>query len=60
MEGFNIEIIINDEADEVIKQFFDLLKNKYQNNLKSMRETEFVFHDVHLLYHKYHKIDLLK
>ena len=25
----NIKIMINDEADEAIKELFDLLKNKY-------------------------------
>ena len=33
----NIEIMINDEADEVIKGLFDSLKDRYQNNLESMR-----------------------
>ena len=33
----NIEILINDEADEVIKELFDSLKNRYQNNLKSIQ-----------------------
>ena len=28
------EIMINDEADEVIKELFDSLKNRYQNNLE--------------------------
>ena len=28
----NIKIMINEEADEVIKELFDSLKNKYQNN----------------------------
>ena len=28
----NIEIMISDEADEVIKKLFDSLKNRYQNN----------------------------
>ena len=27
-----IEIMMNDEADEFIKKFFDSLKNRYQNN----------------------------
>ena len=27
-----IEIMMNDEADEFIKNFFDSLKNRYQNN----------------------------
>ena len=39
----NIEIMINDESDEVIKELFDSLKNRYQNNLKSMQGSEFVF-----------------
>ena len=33
----NIEITINDEADEVIKKLFDSLKNRYQNHLESMK-----------------------
>ena len=33
----NKEIIINDEADEVIKELFDSLKNRYQNNLESIQ-----------------------
>ena len=32
----NIEIMINDEADEVIQELFAWLKNRYQNNLESM------------------------
>ena len=39
----NIEIMINDEADEVIKELFDSLKNRYQNNLESMKGSNFVF-----------------
>ena len=38
----NIEIMINDEADEVIKQLFDSLKNRYQNNLELMKGIGFV------------------
>ena len=47
-----IEIMINDEAYEVIKEIFDSLKNRYQNNLESMKDSEFVFDCVHLLYYK--------
>ena len=32
----NIQIMINDGADEVIKQIFNLLKNRYQNDIKWM------------------------
>ena len=38
----NTEIMINDEADEVIKEIFDSLKNRYQNSLESMKGSEFV------------------
>ena len=47
--------MINDEADEVIKELSDSLKNRYQNNLKSMRSSEFVY--VHLLCYKCHTIN---
>ena len=47
-----IEIMINDEADEVIKELFDSLKNRYQNNLESMKDIEFVFDYVELFYYK--------
>ena len=48
--------MINDKADEVIKELFDSLKNRHQNNLESMKGSEFVFDYVHLLYYKCHKI----
>ena len=32
----NIEVVINDEADQVIKELFYSLRNRYQNNLESM------------------------
>ena len=53
----NMEIMINDEADVVIKELFDSLKNRYQNNLDSLKGSEFVFQNVHLLYYKCHKIN---
>ena len=39
----NIEIMINDEANKVIKERFRLPKNSYQNSLESMKGIEFVF-----------------
>ena len=53
----NIEIMSNDEADEVIKELFDSLKNRYQNNLESMKSSEFVFDYAQLLYYKCDKIN---
>ena len=39
----NIETMINDEADEVIKELFNSVKNRYQNNLESVKGSEFIF-----------------
>ena len=50
-----IEIMIKYEADEVIKKLFDSLKNRHQNNLESMKGSEFVFDYVYLLYLLYYK-----
>ena len=35
--------MINDEANKVIKEIFDFLKNIYQSNTKLMKGSEFVF-----------------
>ena len=53
----NIEIMMNDKADEITEELFDSLKNSYQNNLESMKGSEFVFDYVYLLYYKCHKIN---
>ena len=55
-----MQTMINDEADEVIKEPFDSLKNRYQNNLESMKASEFVFDYVHLIYYKCDKIDQIE
>ena len=52
-KGDNIEIMINDVADEVTEDLFKSLQNSYQNNLEeSMKGTEFVFDYIHLFYYK--------
>ena len=56
-KSHNIEILINDEANEVIKELFKSLKYRYQNDLESMKDSEFIFNYVHLLYHKCRKIN---
>ena len=53
-----IEIMINEEADQVVNEIFSSLKNRYQNNLESMEGSEFVFDYVQLLHYKCHKINL--
>ena len=53
----SIEIMISDEGDEVIKEPFDSIKNRYQNNLESMKGSEFGIDYVQLLHYKCHKIN---
>ena len=52
----DIEIMSGDEAVKVLKKLFDSIKNRYQNNLESMRGSKFVFDYVQLLYCKCDKI----
>ena len=40
-ESDDIEIMISDKVDEVIKEIFDSLKNRYQNDLELMKGSEF-------------------
>ena len=51
LKSDNMETMINNEADEVIKEHFDSLRNRYQNNLESMKGSDFAFDYVHLLYY---------
>ena len=53
----NLEIMSSYEADEVIIKLFDSLKNRYRNNLESVRGSKSVFDYVQLLYYKCHKIN---
>ena len=54
----NIEIMINDKADNVIRKPFRSLLNKYQINLeKSIKDSNFIFHCVDLLRYRCHVLD---
>ena len=46
----NMEIMIDDEADEIMKKLYDSLKNRYQNDLISIKGSDFVYHCVPLFY----------
>ena len=41
-----------------MKNLFDSVKNRYQNNSRSMRNNKLVIDYVKLLYYKCHKINL--
>ena len=47
--------MINDIGNEVVKELFGSLKNRYHNNLKSMKGSEFAFDCINLLYYKCQK-----
>ena len=50
LKSDNIEIMMNDEADKIIEELFDTLKNRYQNNLESIvKGSESVFDYADLL-----------
>ena len=50
--------MIYDNAYEVIKELFESLLNRYQNELEtSIRGTDFMSNYVHLIYYKCHKIN---
>ena len=49
----NIEIMINDRVDEVIKELFDSLLSSMKELMKG---TDYIFDYVHLSYQKCHKI----
>ena len=50
--------MINDEADEALKERFESHINSHQNNLeKLMKRSQFFFDYVHLLYYKRHEVN---
>ena len=49
-KGHKTETVINDEADEILKQLLDSLQNRYQINLDPIKCSKLVFDYVHILY----------
>ena len=55
----NIEIMIQDKADEIIEKPFESLLKRYQIGLElSMKGSDFIFDCIHLLHYKCHEINL--
>ena len=55
----NIEIMMDNETDQIIKESFKSLLQRYQKGLEEkMRGIELVFDRVDLLHYKLHKISL--
>ena len=56
----NIKFISYNDATEVVKELFDSLKSRYQNNLEtSMQKIEFTFDSVQTVYYKCHKVNFM-
>ena len=53
------KIMVNDEADEVIKEIFQSIFSRYQIGLETtMKGSNFSFDCVNLFYYKWHKINM--
>ena len=52
----NVEMMINDKEDEVIEELFQSLLSRCQIELEtSIKDSDFLFDCLHLLYYKCHK-----
>ena len=55
----NVEIMIGSETDEIMEDLFESFLQKYQEGLEeSMRESEFVYNSVNVLYYNLNKVSL--
>ena len=55
----NVEIMMGSETDEIIKELFKYVLQRYQEGLEeSMRGSEFIFDSVDALYYDLNKISL--
>ena len=55
----NVEIIMGIETDNIIKELLKSFLKRYQKNLeKKMKDSNFVFESVDLLYYSLHKTAL--
>ena len=60
-ESENIEIMIGSETDDIFDELFNSLFQRYQEGLEeSLRENEFIFDSVDLLYYNLQKISLTR
>ena len=57
----NVEIMIGNETNEIIKEFFESFLQKYQEGLEeSMRGIEFIYDSVDVLYYNFNKVSLCR
>ena len=54
----NIKFKSYNDANKVVDQLLESLRSRYQGNLEaSMRESDFLFNSVHLMYYRCHKVN---
>ena len=54
----NVKFVSYNDANEVAKELFESLRSRYQDNLETlMKESDFIFDSVQLMYHKCHKVN---
>ena len=54
----NIKFTSYNDANEVIDKLFESLRSKYQRNLETLiRESDFIFYSVELMYYKCYKVN---
>ena len=54
----NIEIVIYNKGDKVIQELFESFLFRYQTDLEELiKDSDFIFDCINLLYYKCHKID---
>ena len=55
----NVEITMGNEADDIIKKFFESFKKRYQEGLETkIKGSQFIFESVDLSYYSLHQISL--
>ena len=58
-KSHNVEIMMDNDTDDVIKELLKSLLQRYQERLEEkMRESEFTFYSVDLLHYQLQKISL--
>ena len=54
----NVEFTFYNDANEVVDELFESLRSRYQENLEtSMKESDFIFESVQLMYYKCYKVN---
>ena len=54
----NVKLKFYNDVNEIVDEHFESLRSRYQGNLEtSIRESDFIFDSVKLMYYKCHKVN---